>query len=67
MKAYIVVHIGNAPEEDLICVRGIDEMKRRVFIRKKKAKTFCKKLQEYYDSDDPDNLYEFQIEKVKLT
>lgn len=66
MKGYIIVSIGNSSEEDYICATGYGDHVRKVFLKKKTAEEFCKSLQTDYDIDDPENPYEFKLEKVEI-
>ena len=66
MKGYIVSSNGNYPEEDYICAADYSDHVRRVFLNKEKAERFCIDLQKYYDEDEPDNLYLFEVEEVEV-
>ena len=62
IKAYMIVSYGNDSDQDYI--GGDPPIK--IFLDKKKAESYCKKLQKEYDLDDKDNPYEFQVKLVEI-
>jgi hypothetical protein len=40
MKGYIIISIGNDPEDDYICATGFNDHIRKVFLNKKSAEKF---------------------------
>jgi hypothetical protein len=66
MKGYIIISIGNDPEDDYICATGFNDHIRKVFLNKKSAEKFCEDLQKSFDEDDCDNPYEFRLEEIEI-
>lgn len=59
-KCYVIVHIGNDSSEDEFAIN------KKIYLNKNKAKQDCINLQKYYDEDDKNNPYEFQVKTLEL-